>query len=159
MSTAWNVAPPLKANRELAFKTSLLASVFSGLIFASPAWAQETVAQSGASADAGAPDVMSNANGATEADASAQAANVGGMEEIVVTAQKRSESLQKVPIAISALGTEALETRGFDNLSSLSKLSPSIQLSNFGPYRLCNTARNWKREQHCRRRPGCGISL
>src|SRR3546814_17686775 len=44
-----------------------------------------------------------------------------------------SESLQKVPIAISALGNEALETRGFDNLSTLTKLAPSIQLSNFGP--------------------------
>src|SRR3546814_13810555 len=62
-----------------------------------------------------------------------EAVSSGGVEDIVVTAQKRSESLQKVPIAISALGNEALEPRGFDNLSTLTKLAPSHQLSNFGP--------------------------
>ncbi|HEY0939993.1 MAG TPA: TonB-dependent receptor [Steroidobacter sp.] len=34
--------------------------------------------------------------------------SVGGLEEVVVTAQKRSESLQDVPIAISAVGAEEM---------------------------------------------------
>lgn len=55
------------------------------------------------------------------------------LEEIVVTAQKRAESLQDVPISVSALNSEALATTGFDSLSDLSRLGPSLQLSNFGP--------------------------
>lgn len=56
-----------------------------------------------------------------------------GITEIVVTAQKREESAQKVPIAITAIGSETLTDTGFDNLASLVKLAPSLQLSNFGP--------------------------
>lgn len=55
------------------------------------------------------------------------------LEEIVVTAQKRAENIQDVPIAVSAFGASTLETTGFDNLFDLSRLSPSLQLSNFGP--------------------------
>jgi len=55
------------------------------------------------------------------------------LEEIVVTAQKRAENLQDVPISVTALSSNALETTGFDNLSDLSRLTPSLQLSNFGP--------------------------
>lgn len=39
------------------------------------------------------------------------------LEEIIVTAQKREETLQDVPIAISALGAGALEKQGIDNLN------------------------------------------
>ncbi|WP_262695666.1 TonB-dependent receptor [Kordiimonas aquimaris] len=55
------------------------------------------------------------------------------LEEIVVTAQKRAENIQDVPIAVTALSSSALEVTGFDNLFDLSRLSPSLQLSNFGP--------------------------
>jgi iron complex outermembrane receptor protein len=34
-----------------------------------------------------------------------------GLEEIVVTAQKRAENLQSTPLAISALSAEAIEAR------------------------------------------------
>ncbi|MFP5306177.1 MAG: TonB-dependent receptor plug domain-containing protein, partial [Gammaproteobacteria bacterium] len=43
-----------------------------------------------------------------------------GIEEVVVTAQKRAQSLQDVPIAINALGAEELERRGISGLSGLS---------------------------------------
>ncbi len=56
-----------------------------------------------------------------------------GIAEIVVTAQKRAEKSQKVPIAISAIGAATLRDTGFQNLGDLSRLTPSLQLSNFGP--------------------------
>ncbi|BAI98477.1 TonB-dependent receptor [Sphingobium sp. TA15] len=69
-----------------------------------------------------------------QADAAAAAQGAGGqIEEIVVTAQKRAENIQRVPIAISALGGEALANKGFDSLATLTKLAPSLQLSNYGP--------------------------
>lgn len=42
------------------------------------------------------------------------------LEEVVVTAQKREESLQSVPLAVSALGEESLQNLGIDSLGDLS---------------------------------------
>ena len=41
------------------------------------------------------------------------------LEEIVVTAQKRSENVQKVPIAITAFTAETIQSKGLDNLHAL----------------------------------------
>lgn len=49
---------------------------------------------------------------------------VEGIQDIVVTAQKRSENLQDVPIAVSAYSSEALEQRGATGLSSLLQTPP-----------------------------------
>lgn len=62
-----------------------------------------------------------------------QAEADGGLAEIVVTAQKREESLQSVPVAVSAIGEQTLADTGFDSLTNLVKLAPSLQMSNFGP--------------------------
>jgi len=53
------------------------------------------------------------------------------LEEIVVTAQKRSESAQDVPIAITALGSDALTARGFDEVGDLQFFVPTLQVTNF----------------------------
>ncbi len=50
------------------------------------------------------------------------------VEEIVVTAQKRSENLQDVPIAITALTAEALQNQRVGNLLGLSGLAPGLQI-------------------------------
>ena len=59
------------------------------LIFSSPVWAQTTVSTSENSAEA-----------------------VSGLREIVVTAQKRSENLQIVPISILAVDGDTLKNKG-----------------------------------------------
>jgi iron complex outermembrane receptor protein len=53
---------------------------------------------------------------AAAAPMSAPAETVG-LEEIIVTAQKREESLQKTPISIAVLNSKALQERGITNLS------------------------------------------
>ena len=50
----------------------------------------------------------------------------GGLEDIIVTAQKRSESLQKTPLAISAVSQDTLETRGISDAAGLSAVAPSL---------------------------------
>src|SRR5207248_4221172 len=50
----------------------------------------------------------------------------GGLEEVVVTAQKRSENLQDVPLAIVALGTQKLEELHIANLDDYVKFLPSV---------------------------------
>ncbi len=50
----------------------------------------------------------------------------GGLEEIVVTAQKREQSLQDVPIAVTALSKNSLETNRIVNVADLSGLAPNV---------------------------------
>ncbi len=60
--------------------------------------------------------------------ATTSARNVG-LEEIVVTAQKRSESLQDTPLAVSAVSAEAIEARGISDVSSLTAIAPNISVT------------------------------
>ena len=48
------------------------------------------------------------------------------LEEIVVTAQKRSESLQTVPVAVSVVSGEQLQQAGISNAESLQDVVPSL---------------------------------
>lgn len=66
--------------------------------------------------------------------AQADPADRGGIQEIVVTAQKRSENVQDVPIAITAFGGEALQERGIADVSSLSGLTPNVNLDGGTPF-------------------------
>lgn len=52
----------------------------------------------------------------------------GEIEEIVVTATKREQSIQDVPIAVSAFAGEDLEARGVQDLYGLQEVSPSISV-------------------------------
>jgi iron complex outermembrane receptor protein len=52
-----------------------------------------------------------------------------GIDEIVVTAQKREESLQDVPISVSALTDTALADSGITEFDSLSDYVPNLQIN------------------------------
>jgi iron complex outermembrane receptor protein len=49
-----------------------------------------------------------------------------GLEEVIVTAQKRAESLQDAPISIVALSSETLATRGIQGLTNLQSDVPGL---------------------------------
>jgi len=53
-----------------------------------------------------------------------------GMGEIVVTAQKRAESIQNVPLSISAVSGVTLARTGISDAFALQKLLPSLELTN-----------------------------
>jgi iron complex outermembrane receptor protein len=57
-----------------------------------------------------------------------------GLQEIVITAQRRSESIEKAPLAISAVTGETLLNEGVLNLQDAISLMPSVQVqaSNLG---------------------------
>ena len=62
--------------------------------------------------------------------ATEQPAATSGLEEIVVTAQKRSENLQDVPISILALGPMTLEQHGVVSLGDINDASvPGVNLA------------------------------
>ncbi len=50
------------------------------------------------------------------------------IQEVVVTAQKRSEDVQKVPIAVTAFTAQALKERSITDVSGLSRLTPNVNL-------------------------------
>jgi len=57
-----------------------------------------------------------------------------GIEDIVVTAQKRAENVQDVPIAISAFAGAALQERAVANVASLANISPNVTLDAGSPF-------------------------
>ncbi|GAB3113343.1 TonB-dependent receptor [Aestuariicella hydrocarbonica] len=54
------------------------------------------------------------------------------LEEVVVTAQKRAESLQDVPISVSAMGGDKLAEAGIENLQDLSAYVPNLKVVDGG---------------------------
>ncbi|MDT8280341.1 MAG: TonB-dependent receptor [Erythrobacter sp.] len=55
-----------------------------------------------------------------------EAEDTGGIAEILVTAQKVSENVQDVPIAITAITADRLEQTGTTSLEGLTRLVPSV---------------------------------
>ncbi|WP_380871421.1 TonB-dependent receptor [Sphingomonas sp. DBB INV C78] len=88
-------------------KFTYLAAVSALALTAAPAHAQDAADQ-----------------GATDA--------AGGLEDIVVTAQRREENLQNVPVAVTALGSEALDNARVVNVQNLSGYAPSLQITTQG---------------------------
>ncbi|MFC4313143.1 TonB-dependent receptor [Steroidobacter flavus] len=52
-----------------------------------------------------------------------------GLEEVLVMARRREESLQEVPLAITAMGTEDLEMRGIDSTEGLNRMVPNVVIA------------------------------
>lgn len=56
-----------------------------------------------------------------------------GFGDIVVTAQKRGENLQKVPISVSAYSGEQLEALGISDTTQITQQIPAFQLNTWSP--------------------------
>ncbi len=69
---------------------------------------------------------------ASEATAQNKAveASSGGLEEIVVTARKREESILDAPIAITAITSETLAAKGITSFNQLVESTPGVNISN-----------------------------
>jgi len=61
------------------------------------------------------------------------AAQAQALEEVIVTAQRRAENLQDVPIAITAIGTEELRAADISDLSAVSLRTPGFTMGVFNP--------------------------
>jgi iron complex outermembrane receptor protein len=66
------------------------------------------------------------ATGGIALPASAQSERAGGLEEILVTAQRREESLQDTPIAITAFTTDRLNDLGVYDVSQVGDFAPNV---------------------------------
>ena len=64
----------------------------------------------------------------------ASAQESGGLAEIVVTAERRAENIQNVPIAVTAFTADALQSRNLGNVQTLGALSPGVNLDAGAPF-------------------------
>ena len=53
----------------------------------------------------------------------------GALEEVVVTAQRRSEKLQEVPMTVNALSGDTLKKYNLNNLTDIASLTPGLDLT------------------------------
>ena len=72
------------------------------------------------------------------------------LEEVVVTASKRSESMQDVPISMTALGSEKLEQLNISGFEDYVMQMPSVSLmvaTVISPFRVVRWLSIWMRPQ------------
>lgn len=70
---------------------------------------------------------------ATE-DAAETKAKPRQLDEVVVTAQKRSQNIKEVPISMSTISGEDLKDMNVENMNDLSKVTPNLKISADGVY-------------------------
>lgn len=76
--------------------------------------------------------MMSGAAFAQEAAPQAAEGESAGIDEIVVTAQKRSENLQKTPLAVTAFTGDALVQSGTTDLRAVQNITPGARFQQQG---------------------------
>jgi iron complex outermembrane recepter protein len=73
--------------------------------------------------------MSANAASAQEAPSAEEA---GGLQDIIVTAQRREESLQKAAVAVSAVTGDSLVAAGISDTAALGRLVPSLVIAPTG---------------------------
>ncbi|THD61285.1 TonB-dependent receptor [Phenylobacterium sp.] len=76
--------------------------------------------------------LAAHAEGAA-ADGAAADDSAASVSEVIVTAQKRSSTVQDTPISISAVSGNDLQARGVTNFANLAQSTPSVSLKSEGP--------------------------
>ncbi|WP_223276346.1 TonB-dependent receptor plug domain-containing protein [Sphingomonas daechungensis] len=92
---------------------------------AAPSFAQTTPAPD--------PSQEPAAADAAEQPAPTQVAQAEDSNEIIVTAQKREENLQNVPISVQAIGTRRLDQLNISNFEDFAKQLPSVSFQTAAP--------------------------
>ena len=75
---------------------------------------------------------VSSQTGQPTADTNAPPTEGGTLTDIIVTAQKRAESISKAPLAVSAIGQQAFDRLGGNNFQDVLKTVPSLSASTNG---------------------------
>jgi iron complex outermembrane receptor protein len=65
--------------------------------------------------------------------ARAQQENADQLQEVIVTAQKRTSTVQETPISITAITGESLQERGVTDLASIVQSVPGVSMRQSGP--------------------------
>tara|TARA_R110000823_G_scaffold27609_9_gene80382 strand:- start:9732 stop:11951 length:2220 start_codon:yes stop_codon:yes gene_type:complete len=86
--------------------------------------------------------MLASAATALFANVSATQAQTTALEEVIVTATKRAESLQDIPVTVTAFGAETIQEAGINNAIDLAVMTPSLNVNvNFSPFNARMTIR------------------
>ena len=66
---------------------------------------------------------------ATATSATASAADSGVLEEVTITAQKRTEKLQDIPVSAAVLSSDTISNMNAADISDINRLVPSVNLN------------------------------
>ena len=104
----------------IRYLASASAAALALVAFAGPVHAQEAE-----------PGVTDRAQDTRQTDPTAATENQGSatVEEIVVTAQKREQSLQDVPIVVTAVSEQQLQDAGVRDIKDLTVLTPGVTVT------------------------------
>src|SRR5690349_7565676 len=77
---------------------------------------------------------VSAATGAYAADAvpADESSASGALAEVVVTSQRREESLSKVPISITAITQQDIDSKGIKDITDVARFTPGISVDTTG---------------------------
>src|ERR1700681_4318355 len=78
--------------------------------------------------------LLACAPGASRAQEQTQGSEATGgpLQEVVVTATRRAESVSRVPISVTALTQEGLDDRGVKDFSEVARFTPGVNFDNSG---------------------------
>src|ERR1700680_1044198 len=78
--------------------------------------------------------LLAGAPGASRAQEQTQGSEATGapLQEVIVTATRREESLSRVPISVTALTQESLDDRGIKDFSEVARFTPGVNFDNSG---------------------------
>lgn len=62
------------------------------------------------------------------------------LEEIIVTARKRAESLQEAPVSVTAFTAETMASQGVEDVTDVALRTPGMQYGSFGDVKLSPTS-------------------
>lgn len=120
------------------FKTTLLApSAFAAL--ASAAFAQEMPRAE--QSDQIRQDASQSIQVATAIESAASPVGIAGVEQVTVTARRREENAQDVPVALTVIGVQQIEATGTYNVGQLTALAPTVQFFSSNPRNTAITIR------------------
>ena len=85
----------------------------------------------GASLVAAFSPASAQASGAEPAIAQAPPGASAGVVDIVVTAQRRNESLQRTPVAVTAISAAELRSQNITTVTDLARIAPNVTISTF----------------------------
>lgn len=76
---------------------------------------------------------IANADDALDKELAAAMADTSeiSLDEIVVTAQRREEKLQEVPVAVTAIGSKAIHDKNINSVADIKGMAPSLSIGEF----------------------------
>ena len=107
-------------------------ALLTSTALAAPAWAQTAPVEDTTQSPAPATNAT-NVTGETPAEQTARDGLEADPTEIIVTAQKREENLQNVPISVQAIGTRRLDQLNISNFEDYTKQLPSVSFQSSSP--------------------------